>query len=1196
MRVSRSVQRATIAALQIAALVTCVAIPARDATASERWSLYRGRDPLVFSTATETIDRARAALRSHQLSARQDGVAYDRRAAQPLWLDLIVALFAGLKVPSTSAGAADDLAVETRNAIIQLDDPAERVALLEDLARIELSKGRVASAEKAHSMSWRSVLEVSSPAVQDALKRRAASLGALLSPAARAEARERAATIGDIAQRIAALRELAGADVADGSAGAEAQMLFQAGDAPELRDARLLALAERFLLVGFSDLATTLTLATEAVPTERDRMLARIVEREIVWRVQPPRLFAHRLIFDSRLAAAVARRVVAYELASRELAAARQTALGIEVAGERWAALLDIAAWLGAERYGTQAEGLLDLVDRETSAAGVSALRPALEAQRFALLLQREDAGAAVKLWRSGASSVPEVRARIGEFARLLLQAERSRDLDRLADETMDADEAALVGYELARAALRDRAYARAAGYIERIADADARVRANLELARDRVLWADPRAEVGVRDAMVRRAEAALVAGARTSSTDEELHVLLVDTLAALGRYDLALQAVQRLSPERQRRLDVQGMLAVAAARSGDVMASLQRIEAFPPSGSRARVVRDVAEVLMEQGHVREATALVRAIPTWADRAKGFSLLARRHGELVLASGALTGSADGIPPGPAVPDRPDALVAKQRAPLYSRGSISFFGSDDPGEKLRLPDLPDLRGADAASIRAAVPAIAPGRMHVTFLQYSQYNKKFMADVGKVDLARDAQGSRHPRYIFLETGVFDLPAIYDRLRDSDEDQILTREGRKYLVRMPVLVGPEASLVISGNDVESFRLSKEGSSYLVNAGKLFIVDTELMSWSEKSGELARLSYETRQDYRPFFLAWSGSETLVTQSRIAGLGYQSDKSYGMSFSAGPADLLRGFGSRLARPTGTITDSIFDQMLYGYYSYEADDMRVVGNTYENSVVYGVDPHDRSNGLVFAYNTAYGTEVAHGLIGSREVDSAWWIGNVSFDNAGSGLMIDRDSVSNLIFGNLLFDNRQDGLTFFESSCALVVGNEIFGNDRNGALVRNSWSISLFRNRVTGNSINAVTAYAGTLDQPQRDYALDPYFPVTSLTVADNLLAGRQSLMNLKSLSAVTLGKNRFLGARLISGMDRKVERDLVGLSGRGVTITDQCAPSIPAVDCGLEEAGFVKPVRHFVEPLAGEACGAGGARAHAAVEQDEAKR
>jgi poly(beta-D-mannuronate) C5 epimerase len=255
--------------------------------------------------------------------------------------------------------------------------------------------------------------------------------------------------------------------------------------------------------------------------------------------------------------------------------------------------------------------------------------------------------------------------------------------------------------------------------------------------------------------------------------------------------------------------------------------------------------------------------------------------------------------------------------------------------------------------------------------------------------------------------------------------------------------------------------------------------------------------------------------------------------------------------------------------------------MRVVGNTYENSVVYGVDPHDRSNGLVFAYNTAYGTKVAHGLIGSREVDSAWWIGNVSFDNAGSGLMIDRDSVSNLIFGNLLFDNRQDGLTFFESSCALV---------------RNSWSISLFRNRVTGNSINAVTAYTGALDQPQRDYALDPYFPVTSLTVADNLLAGRQSLMNLKSVSAVTLGKNRFLGARLISGMDRKVERDLVGLSGRGVTIADQCAPSIPAIHCGLEEAGFVKPVRHFVEPLAGEACGAGGARAHAAVEQDEAKR
>src|SRR3546814_16913053 len=60
-----------------------------------------------------------------------------------------------------------------------------------------------------------------------------------------------------------------------------------------------------------------------------------------------------------------------------------------------------------------------------------------------------------------------------------------------------------------------------------------------------------------------------------------------------------------------------------------------------------------------------------------------------------------------------------------------------------------------------------------------------------------------------------------------------------------------------------------------------------------------------------------------------------------------------------------------------------------------NNMIYGIDPHDYSRKLIIAFNSAYGAQKKHGIIGSRGVDDSYFIGNLAFGNHGTGMMLDR---------------------------------------------------------------------------------------------------------------------------------------------------------------------------------------------------------
>ena len=199
---------------------------------------------------------------------------------------------------------------------------------------------------------------------------------------------------------------------------------------------------------------------------------------------------------------------------------------------------------------------------------------------------------------------------------------------------------------------------------------------------------------------------------------------------------------------------------------------------------------------------------------------------------------------------------------------------------------------------------------------------------------------------------------------------------------------------------------------------------------------------------------------------------------------------------SELAHAVGAtvLVDNVFVGLYYGYYSFEARDVGIVGNQYLKCIRYGIDPHDRSTRLVIAGNLAEGTIERHGIIGSREVNHSLIVNNVSRNNTKSGIMLDRQCSNNLIYGNQVYDNG-NGIAIYESSNNRIEGNDVLFNDGNGVRIRNSVDVLVLDNTIVGNTGFAVSCESKRLDDHDKRVPRgDTYDQRTSADVFHNVMS------------------------------------------------------------------------------------------------------
>jgi parallel beta-helix repeat protein len=176
-------------------------------------------------------------------------------------------------------------------------------------------------------------------------------------------------------------------------------------------------------------------------------------------------------------------------------------------------------------------------------------------------------------------------------------------------------------------------------------------------------------------------------------------------------------------------------------------------------------------------------------------------------------------------------------------------------------------------------------------------------------------------------------------------------------------------------------------------------------------------------------------------------------------------------------RPTGRVERSTFVGNYFGAYTYAAVGMRWIANRFDDNIVYGLDPHDDSDGFLVAGNRATGNG-RHGIIFSRLCDDNVIRDNVASGNRWHGIVVDDGrhadgpSNDNIIMDNVVRDNGLVGISVDGSSKIVIARNRVLGG-RDGIRVFGPASLVA----ITGNDLRRPTDAGILLDAPSTRIAV-----------------------------------------------------------------------------------------------------------------------
>lgn len=1071
--------------------------------------------------------------------------------------------------------------LEIKKIVGELSDPAYRSAGWAAIARAHRKRGE---AEEAERLAERAVEEARS--IEREATRNGALRAAVLSAAAADSVPPVVARASDLMttasaraalyQEIARLQfDTAGKDrPSDSDLAGKSGSAFQKGDLPAtLRAAQAMDrdAAERDAQIE-SVLAAALSSDNEALALEaakslngnakQDRALRRIVDGYIQAGFPLRGVETARLMLRGKARA------------DAQIAAAD----GLRTSGHRQAALdvlrgIDLS---GGEREDVGAR----IVDR------LAALGAFDEATRIARAITRSEE-------RSTAFSRLSKRlsdaGRLEEAKALLKEAERADDrsfalagLSRGLAEAGRIEEARALAETIAGADDRDRAWegvVSALAHVGRLDDAKADLtRIAGPRARARALVDLSKSGEGTKQDTASAALDTALDALGTAQADDERADIAVRWAerGALARADAVLAGMEAETARRS----AEAAVALAAANGGALDEATRRLATIEDPSAKAEVAGAIALARQAAGgSLKALVAELRPLP-YAARVKALRAAAAREAAGLDRNGWIAPT--------------NALTE----PAFDRAGATPANFTIGGQSVSAPALspaepadvaiPDFARVTAAALRENMPAPAGGTASLAVLGFSPFSQEAFKLTSKgreaIYEVQRAQNLTWPRYIAIEKGTMSLDQVRRQLPEAAELGMLATSGSVMTVRVPIVVLPGATLVLSGQEFSQYHLSATTGAFLAVAGRMFVQDTSIVGYDEALDHPAEATDATKADFRPFITAWGGSDLQIAGSHIGMLGYDAGKAYGLTQSTGAAvqNLYRFSPSS---PKGVIADNSFENLRYGYYSYEVDGVAVVGNEYRNNVVYGIDPHDRSLRLLIALNTAYGTHKKHGIIVSREVNDSFIVANVSVDNHGSGIMLDRMSLRNTVYANTSVDNGGDGLSFYESGCNLAVANRLTGNRRAGVKVRNSSQVAIFHNTIADNQASGTDVYASDLrNSPEgllRNFVLDPFEPVASTILGSNRFSGNGLGINSSGATHITLEGNRFTDQRnqVFSGELRPLSSFLLQIGQRSsVSVNNVCGRPPPADACHAHgETASAVPA---ASPPAFQACSA----------------
>lgn len=300
----------------------------------------------------------------------------------------------------------------------------------------------------------------------------------------------------------------------------------------------------------------------------------------------------------------------------------------------------------------------------------------------------------------------------------------------------------------------------------------------------------------------------------------------------------------------------------------------------------------------------------------------------------------------------------------------------------------------------------------------------------------------------------------------------DAPLSAEGSTWYLGSNLQLQGGATLVLDGTsrggDVDELRLRSDGSVYvelIAMWGNLFIRGTKVTSWDHDGPST------NPERPRAFIRAVSyldgdtprESRMDVIDSEIAYLGHYAGESYGLVWKVrgtqpGLYDLVDVYGD--------VVNSKIHHNYFGFYSYGAYGMNIVGNEVHDNVMYGIDPHDDSDALLVAENEIWNNG-NHGFICSMRCDGLIVRDNFSHHNGLAGYMFHRNVTDSVFERNVAEDNGDAGFAIMDSH-ENVIRDNVARRNKYGLRFSVGASDNLAEgNELVDNGLYGIYMYEGT---------------------------------------------------------------------------------------------------------------------------------
>jgi len=265
---------------------------------------------------------------------------------------------------------------------------------------------------------------------------------------------------------------------------------------------------------------------------------------------------------------------------------------------------------------------------------------------------------------------------------------------------------------------------------------------------------------------------------------------------------------------------------------------------------------------------------------------------------------------------------------------------------------------------------------------------------------------------------------------------------------------------TLELDKREVEWFKLESNKNRFVMLrslSGDIIINGVKITSWDEDSNDYDK----ELKDGRSFIMAKDNSRMDIYNSELAYLGYATSPDlavspYGVSWKLAKDKLKK------VLLTGEVINNKFHHNYFGAFTFGATGMTWRGNEFYENIVYGLDPHDDSNGFLVENNTLYGNG-SHGIIFSKRCMYNTIRNNYSYNNKLHGIMLHEKSDFNIIENNILEGNTS-GVALFASSNNIIRNNTI-KNNRYGVRANVSSNNNAIQNNyISGSKLYGVYFY------------------------------------------------------------------------------------------------------------------------------------